>query len=252
MRPRTPETRGPPFELFDVSFLTFVAFTGIIGSMLTLRVVLDKCSDLHPVTPVGERTQPTSPPISCVAYNVTAVWFTLLQFHAHPVKRKFVRVTNLGPACAMRPRPALSNLKSKICNSAVADEDAQMVGYLPNFQDFVEFSGFTLSDSDKFLDVVVFRSMAPKAGLPGVNFIHDESAYLDTVVSGNDVLVLGYPASTVNVEQTRADFGIFALHNRASSVSETKIILADEGAIDSSFITSRDHRSLSALALACR
>jgi len=110
------------------------------------------------------------------------------------------------------------------------DSSAQIVAYLTSMPCLVELNGFSLVDSsdEKSLDVAVFRAESDFVELFGMRFVDYEEAYLSDPKCGEVVYIVGYPGSNVEVGHSLADFGYMYISFRASSVSETRIILADE------------------------
>ncbi|MBI2926930.1 MAG: hypothetical protein HYY24_14640 [Verrucomicrobia bacterium] len=108
------------------------------------------------------------------------------------------------------------------------DQSAEIVGYLVNSAPFGELNTFTLVDHDQLLDVAVFGGLEDTFELPGLQFIDYDSSYLADPVRGDLVAIVGYPAANVSVSRNLADFGYMFIGVIVSSVSELRIVLANE------------------------
>ncbi len=100
-------------------------------------------------------------------------------------------------------------------------------GWWPSYS-VAELTGFDLIDSEESLDVAVFRGLEDRVELPGSEFIDFPSSYLADPVPGDHVTVVGYLGANVKVTRRKARFGLMSLDLSASSVSEKRIVLANE------------------------
>jgi len=109
------------------------------------------------------------------------------------------------------------------------DPAAQMAAYMGLNGCVAELTGFGLIDSDeRLLDIAVFRGLEDKVSLPSSEFIDYSSSYLADPVPGDFVSIVGYPGANIIVSRNKGLFGFMHLGLPASSVSEKRIVLADE------------------------
>jgi len=111
----------------------------------------------------------------------------------------------------------------------VANPKAHIVLYPVDSPQFVEVYGpFTNIDHDERLDVAIIGGPSVEYEIPGrriVNFPGDRATELQ---AGDAIAIAGYPAANISSEVNKVDFGYMYLLLTASSVSPTRVVLADE------------------------
>ena len=108
------------------------------------------------------------------------------------------------------------------------NENAEIVAYAQNAPVLIELNGFTILDKNRApLDVAIFIGREASVSVPGSQFFELQRPGPD-VKKGDPIMVVGYPAANVSVSHTFADFGIMQFLVRASSISDHRIVLANE------------------------
>lgn len=112
------------------------------------------------------------------------------------------------------------------------DSSAQLVAYAIMKDGWprglAEFNTFRLVDESELLDVAVFCGLANTVELPNHDFIDYRSSYLADPKPDEGVAIVGYPGANVTLTPSLADLGYMQIGFTASSVSERRIILANE------------------------
>jgi hypothetical protein len=109
------------------------------------------------------------------------------------------------------------------------EPSAEMVAYLSSTSRLIELKGYSLIDCDeRSLDVAIFKAADDDDYLPGMKFIDYESSFLADPVLGEGVYIVGYPAANVEVKPAVSIFGYVYIRFGVSSVSEQRVIMANE------------------------
>lgn len=108
------------------------------------------------------------------------------------------------------------------------NENAEIVAYAQNAPVLIELYGFSIKDKNRDpLDMAIFVGSEDSAQIPGSQFFELRRPG-PVLKEGDPILVVGYPAVNVSVSNTFAEFGIMQFLVRASSVSDQRIVLANE------------------------
>ena len=109
------------------------------------------------------------------------------------------------------------------------DPSAQMVAYIGLDGRLAELTGFKLIDSnERPLDIAIFQGMEDRITLAGLEFIDYASSYLPDPIPGDFISIVGYPGANITFTPKKGLFGYMHLGLPASSVSEKRIVLANE------------------------
>lgn len=106
--------------------------------------------------------------------------------------------------------------------------DAELVGYVSFAQGLIELFGYKLIDGDPNLDIAIFIGNGDSLEIPGRRFIDFQGCYCGDVSQGEPILIVGYPGAGASVTPVLADFGYMHLLLPVSSVSDHRLVLANE------------------------
>lgn len=109
--------------------------------------------------------------------------------------------------------------------------DARIVGYWIDkiTKTLVIIYPFNLIDKERTsLDVAIFRGQENRILIPRMRFIEYDASYLPDPRVGEPVIIVGYPAANIEVNELECNFGYVYLVLRCSSVSDRQISCVDE------------------------